>query len=75
MIDVIAEVTPLTIDWKVLVVVAITLDVMIDEVATVPLTLDVKVLEAADRLLVTDRPSNEVVATTPLMVVVRVPPE
>jgi hypothetical protein len=74
MMLVIAEVTPLTIVWKVLVVVAKELESIIDEVAVIPLTTEVTVFEAVlNRLVVVEvSPESEVVALTPLIVVVSI---
>jgi hypothetical protein len=70
----IAEVTPFTIVWRVLVVVAKVLESIMLDVDVIPLTIEVRVLEATlDILVVAEvNPDNEVVATTPLIVVVRI---
>jgi hypothetical protein len=62
----IAEVTPLIIVWKVLVVVAKVLASIIEEVEVTPFTIDVAVLEAevSEFVVVEVSPVSEVVATT-----------
>ena len=73
----IAEVTPLMTDWKVLVVVAILLVKTIDDVATLPFTVEVNVLDAAPSTLVVElatRLVKSVVVATPLTVEVSTDP-
>ena len=72
-----AEVTPLMTDWKVLVVVAILLVKTIDDVATLPFTVEVNVFDAAPNTLVVELATafdKSVVVATPFTVLVSTDP-
>ena len=75
MIFAIAEVTPLTIDWKVLVVVEMVFDKIIEDVLVCPLTTEVAVLLAVLKELVVTgtRPDNVVVEVFPFTTLVNTP--